>query len=79
MEESVMPILESRGLEPARAAGDRQRPPDGKPLNQGVEWVGGGASTTRLAGLKAGNFDAVVAVTRVDVGGRGSGIRSHHL
>jgi len=27
-----------------------------------VEWVGGGASTTMLGGLKAGKFDAIMAV-----------------
>src|SRR5712691_386135 len=34
---------------------------DGKPVNDHVEWVGGGASTTMLGGLKAGQFDAIVA------------------
>ena len=41
---------------------DQYRGPDGRSLNQGVEWVGGGASTTMLAGLKAGKFDAIMAV-----------------
>jgi NitT/TauT family transport system substrate-binding protein len=35
---------------------------DGKPVNEHVEWVGGGASTTMLGGLKAGKFDAIMAV-----------------
>src|SRR5262249_11940043 len=34
----------------------------GRPVNDHVEWVGGGASTTMLGGLKAGKFDAVMAV-----------------
>ena len=41
---------------------DRQRTPDGRPLSSLVEWVGGGASTTMLGGLKAGKFDAIMAV-----------------
>jgi NitT/TauT family transport system substrate-binding protein len=36
--------------------------PDGKSVNDHVEWVGGGASTTMLGGLKAGKFDAIMAV-----------------
>jgi NitT/TauT family transport system substrate-binding protein len=36
--------------------------PDGKPVNDHVEWVGGGASPTMLGGLKAGKFDAIMAV-----------------
>lgn len=36
--------------------------PDGKPVNDHVEWVSGGASTTMLGGLKAGKFDAIMAV-----------------
>ena len=36
--------------------------PDGKPVNDHVEWVGGGASTTMLGGLKGGKFDAIMAV-----------------
>jgi NitT/TauT family transport system substrate-binding protein len=39
-----------------------QKGPDGRPLNDLVEWVGGGASTTMLGGLKAGKFDAIMAV-----------------
>src|SRR5258705_10820246 len=35
---------------------------DGKPVNDHVEWVGGGASTTMLGGLKAGKFEAIMAV-----------------
>ena len=35
---------------------------DGKAVNDHVEWVGGGASTTMLGGLKAGKFDAIMAV-----------------
>jgi NitT/TauT family transport system substrate-binding protein len=41
---------------------DRFRGPDGQSLNNAVEWVGGGASTTMLGGLKAGKFDAIMAV-----------------
>jgi len=36
--------------------------PDGRPVNEHVDWVGGGASTTMLGGLKAGKFDAIMAV-----------------
>src|SRR5205814_10055082 len=36
--------------------------PDGRPVDDHVEWVGGGASTTMLGGLKAGKFDAIMAV-----------------
>ena len=36
--------------------------PDGTPINDHVEWVSGGASTTMLGGLKAGKFDAIMAV-----------------
>ena len=35
---------------------------DGRTVNDHVEWVGGGASTTMLGGLKAGKFDAIMAV-----------------
>jgi NitT/TauT family transport system substrate-binding protein len=38
------------------------RAPDGKSVNDHVEWVQGGASTTMLGGLKAGKFDAIMAV-----------------
>jgi NitT/TauT family transport system substrate-binding protein len=41
---------------------EQQKTPDGKPLNSLVEWVGGGASTTMLGGLKAGKFDLIMAV-----------------
>src|SRR3989442_1433905 len=40
---------------------------DGKPVNDHVEWVGGGASTTMLGGLKAGKFDAIMAVPHLPV------------
>ncbi|MDO8477964.1 MAG: ABC transporter substrate-binding protein [Candidatus Rokubacteria bacterium] len=35
---------------------------DGKPVNDSVEWVGGGGDLTILGGLKAGKFDAIMAV-----------------
>ncbi|HET7342643.1 MAG TPA: ABC transporter substrate-binding protein [Methylomirabilota bacterium] len=35
---------------------------DGKPVNDHVEWVGGGGDLTMLGGLKAGKFDAIMAV-----------------
>ena len=35
---------------------------DGKTVNDHVEWVGGGSSATMLGGLKAGKFDAIMAV-----------------
>lgn len=38
------------------------RAADGRPVNDQVEWVGGGASMTMLGGLKAGKFDAIMAV-----------------
>jgi NitT/TauT family transport system substrate-binding protein len=41
---------------------EERKTPDGKPLNSLVEWVGGGASATMLGGLKAGKFDAIMAV-----------------
>lgn len=40
----------------------QHRAADGRPVNDHVEWVGGGASTTMLGGLKAGKFDAIMAV-----------------
>jgi NitT/TauT family transport system substrate-binding protein len=40
----------------------RTKAADGKSVNDHVEWVGGGASTTMLGGLKAGKFDAIMAV-----------------
>lgn len=41
---------------------EQRKAPDGRSLNSLVEWVGGGASTTMLGGLKAGKFDAIMAV-----------------
>lgn len=41
---------------------NQHRTPDGRPLNSVVEWAAGGASTTMLGGLKAGKFDAIMAV-----------------
>jgi sulfonate transport system substrate-binding protein len=41
---------------------EQSRSPDGRPLSAAVEWVGGGASTTMLGGLKAGKFDGIMAV-----------------
>jgi NitT/TauT family transport system substrate-binding protein len=41
---------------------EQYRAPDGKSLNTAVEWVGGGGSTTMLGGLKAGKFDAIMAI-----------------
>ncbi|HUO65365.1 MAG TPA: ABC transporter substrate-binding protein, partial [Terriglobales bacterium] len=38
------------------------KPADGKPVNDAVEWVGGGGDLTMLAGLKGGKFDAIMAV-----------------
>jgi NitT/TauT family transport system substrate-binding protein len=35
---------------------------DGKPVNDSVEWVGGGGDLTMLGGLTAGKFDAIMAV-----------------
>ena len=35
---------------------------DGTPVNDHVEWAGGGASQTMLGGLKSGKFDAIMAV-----------------
>jgi NitT/TauT family transport system substrate-binding protein len=35
---------------------------DGATVHDHVEWVGGGASVTMLGGLKAGTFDAIMAV-----------------
>jgi NitT/TauT family transport system substrate-binding protein len=40
----------------------QHRAADGKPVHDHVDWVGGGASTTMLGGLKAGKFDAIMAV-----------------
>lgn len=38
------------------------RLPDGKSVNDQVKWVSGGSSQTMLGGLKAGQFDAIMAV-----------------
>ncbi len=46
---------------------------DGKPVNDHVEWVGGGASTTMLGGLKAGKFDAIMAVPEWQWAAEGEG------
>jgi len=35
---------------------------DGTPVDGHVEWMSGGASTTMLGGLKAGKFDAIMAL-----------------
>jgi NitT/TauT family transport system substrate-binding protein len=40
----------------------QHRASDGRSVHDHVEWVGGGASTTMLGGLKAGKFDAIMAV-----------------
>src|SRR5256886_4829677 len=47
---------------------------DGKPVNDHVDWVGGGASTTMLGGLKAGKFDAIMAVPEGQVAAGGGGV-----
>ncbi len=47
--------------------------PDGKSVNDHVEWVGGGASTTMLGGLKAGKFDAIMAVPEWQFAAEGEG------
>jgi len=36
--------------------------PDGKSVNEHVDWVSGGGPPTMLGGLKAGKFDAIMAV-----------------
>ncbi|HEU5320319.1 MAG TPA: ABC transporter substrate-binding protein [Methylomirabilota bacterium] len=46
---------------------------DGRPVNDHVEWVGGGASTTMLGGLKAGKFDAIMAVPEWQFAAEGEG------
>jgi NitT/TauT family transport system substrate-binding protein len=46
---------------------------DGKPVNDHVEWVGGGASQTMLGGLKAGKFDAIMAVPEWQWAAEGEG------
>ncbi|HVG77474.1 MAG TPA: hypothetical protein VNF03_05010, partial [Patescibacteria group bacterium] len=47
--------------------------PDGKAVNDHVEWVGGGASTTMLGGLKARKFDAIMAVPEWQSAAEGQG------
>src|SRR5947208_15864066 len=46
---------------------------DGKPVDDHVDWVGGGASTTMLGGLKAGKFDAIMAVPEWQFAAEGEG------
>jgi NitT/TauT family transport system substrate-binding protein len=46
---------------------------DGKSVNDHVEWVGGGASTTMLGALKAGKFDAIMAVPEWQFAAEGEG------
>jgi len=46
---------------------------DGKSVNDHVEWIGGGASTTMLGGLKAGKFDAIMAVPEWQSAAEGQG------
>ncbi len=47
--------------------------PDGKSVNDHVDWIGGGASTTILGGLKAGKFDAIMAVPEWQSAAEGEG------
>jgi NitT/TauT family transport system substrate-binding protein len=49
------------------------RAADGRPVNDHVEWVGGGASQTMLGGLKAGKFDAIMAVPEWQGAAEGEG------
>jgi NitT/TauT family transport system substrate-binding protein len=49
------------------------RAADGKPVHDHVEWVGGGSSTTMLGGLKAGKFDAIMAVPEWQWAAEGEG------
>jgi NitT/TauT family transport system substrate-binding protein len=51
----------------------QHRAPDGRPVNDHVDWVGGGASTTMLGGLKAGKFDAIMAVPEWQSAAEGEG------
>jgi NitT/TauT family transport system substrate-binding protein len=51
----------------------RTKAADGKPVNDHVEWVGGGASQTMLGGLKAGKFDAIMAVPEWQWAAEGEG------
>src|SRR2546430_1319801 len=48
---------------------------DGTPVNDHVDWVGGGASTTMLGGLKAGKFDSIMAGAPVGPAPGGEGLR----
>jgi len=41
---------------------EKTKAADGKPVNDHVDWAAGGASLTMLGGLKAGKFDAIMAV-----------------
>src|SRR6058998_2230791 len=47
--------------------------PDGKAVNEHVEWVSGGGSTTMLGGLKAGNFEPIMGGPGGRWGGRRRG------
>jgi sulfonate transport system substrate-binding protein len=47
--------------------------PDGKSVHDHVDWVSGGASTTMLGGLKAGKFDAIMAVPEWQLAAEGQG------
>lgn len=49
------------------------RAADGKSVNDHVDWIGGGASTTMLGGLKAGKFDAIMAVPEWQAAAEGEG------
>jgi NitT/TauT family transport system substrate-binding protein len=51
----------------------QHRAADGRPVNDHVEWIGGGASTTMLGGLKAGKFDAIMAVPEWQSAAEGEG------
>ena len=60
-------------------AAEHSRAADGKPVNDHVEWVGGGASTTMLGGLKAGKFDAIMAVPEWQAAAVEEGFGKPHL
>jgi NitT/TauT family transport system substrate-binding protein len=51
----------------------RTKAADGRPVDDHVEWIGGGASTTMLGGLKAGKFDAIMAVPEWQFAAEGEG------
>jgi NitT/TauT family transport system substrate-binding protein len=51
----------------------QHRAPDGRAVHDHVDWVGGGASTTMLGGLKAGKFDAIMAVPEWQWAAEGEG------